>query len=383
MPLCHAVLLTPSLYFRPSHLPTRRHNQLCSFHSPYTLPSSVSCKSFACHSYENCRGVYQQFPFWPTLREIEGLAQIVAEEFTSAGTIPSLSGAKQDSPLASVLFPFHSITTAKSPVRSCLNSSAFNTYAPLCMCWALLTSSVNAAMPQAVNVVGQTEQQGLADLGSQAAPGGARGELAFDGREHAFDLGALPIRFFRKSAEHLIADSTVRDTPAPSGNDALGSQALPNIFVVGFGVELRIREHHTDRSAARRHIEQPRQSTRVASPRLTRPLRQQNLLPHIRNNQPLQPRATRPGPVRMLLQAPVEKSADGGIGEPRPIDGCRNGAAPASPQPTHGFLQSTVDGVVLQPPQKTIQRGVVRHGWQVQRGAQLLMLEQAHFGFAN
>ena len=34
------------------------------FHSPYTLPSSVSRKSFACHSYENCRRVYQQFPFW-------------------------------------------------------------------------------------------------------------------------------------------------------------------------------------------------------------------------------------------------------------------------------------------------------------------------------
>ncbi len=28
-----------------------------------TLPSSVSCKSFACHSYENGRGAYQQFPF--------------------------------------------------------------------------------------------------------------------------------------------------------------------------------------------------------------------------------------------------------------------------------------------------------------------------------
>src|SRR5437660_68061 len=25
--------------------------------SPYTLPSSVSCKSRVCHSYENCRGV--------------------------------------------------------------------------------------------------------------------------------------------------------------------------------------------------------------------------------------------------------------------------------------------------------------------------------------
>src|SRR6266478_4170978 len=33
-------------------------------HLPYLLPSSVSCNSFVCHSYENCLGVYQQFPFW-------------------------------------------------------------------------------------------------------------------------------------------------------------------------------------------------------------------------------------------------------------------------------------------------------------------------------
>src|SRR6266852_6757299 len=31
-------------------------------YSPYTLPSSVSRKSFACHSYENTRGVYPKFP---------------------------------------------------------------------------------------------------------------------------------------------------------------------------------------------------------------------------------------------------------------------------------------------------------------------------------
>src|SRR5690242_8008936 len=31
-------------------------------HLPYVLPSSVSRKSFGCHSYENCRGVYQRFP---------------------------------------------------------------------------------------------------------------------------------------------------------------------------------------------------------------------------------------------------------------------------------------------------------------------------------
>src|SRR5258708_20273293 len=34
------------------------------FHLPYALPSSVSRIPFVCHSYENCRGVYQQFPLW-------------------------------------------------------------------------------------------------------------------------------------------------------------------------------------------------------------------------------------------------------------------------------------------------------------------------------
>ena len=29
-----------------------------------TLSFSVACKPFACHSYENTGGVYQQFPFW-------------------------------------------------------------------------------------------------------------------------------------------------------------------------------------------------------------------------------------------------------------------------------------------------------------------------------
>jgi len=96
-------------------------------------------------------------------------------------------------------------------------------------------------MPQAVDVVGQAEQQGLADLRGQAAPGCARRELSFDSGEDAFDLGALPIRFFRKSAEHLIPDSAVRDTPTSRGDNALGSQALPNMFVVGFGIKLRIR----------------------------------------------------------------------------------------------------------------------------------------------
>src|SRR6266849_4914154 len=51
--------------------------------------------------------------------------------------------------------------------------------------------------------------------------------------------------------------------------------------------------------------------------------------------------------------------------------------------PTHRFVQSAIDGVVLQPPQKTIQRGVVGHRPQSQCGAQLVVLAQAYFGFAK
>jgi len=90
-------------------------------------------------------------------------------------------------------------------------------------------------MPQTVNVVGKAEQQGLANLGCQAAPGRARGELALDGREDAFDLSALPVRPFRKGAEHLTANSAIGNTSSPSGDNALRSQSLPNVLVVGFG----------------------------------------------------------------------------------------------------------------------------------------------------
>jgi len=34
------------------------------FNHFHTLSFSVCGKSFTCHSYENNRGVYQQFPFW-------------------------------------------------------------------------------------------------------------------------------------------------------------------------------------------------------------------------------------------------------------------------------------------------------------------------------
>jgi len=45
--------LAPFLGLAPAPCHPRLNS--ASFHSPYTLPSSVSRNSFVCHSYENCR----------------------------------------------------------------------------------------------------------------------------------------------------------------------------------------------------------------------------------------------------------------------------------------------------------------------------------------
>src|SRR6266704_2106481 len=78
----HAVLPTPLVSLRlprakprgpvlsPSRTQIARQTPLIPsfvFKALRTLPSSVSRKSCSCRSYENCRGVYQQFPFWNSI----------------------------------------------------------------------------------------------------------------------------------------------------------------------------------------------------------------------------------------------------------------------------------------------------------------------------
>ena len=79
----HAVLLTPSVSLRLSLFPCRKQNQQSCFHSPYTLPSSVSRKSFACHSYENIGAVGVFFPFWNRTKSGEGHSQNYSTSFFS------------------------------------------------------------------------------------------------------------------------------------------------------------------------------------------------------------------------------------------------------------------------------------------------------------
>src|SRR5260370_16678947 len=55
----HAIRLFPSASFTSSI----SFISLIS-HLPDLLPSSVSPNPFVCHSYENCRGIHLQFPFW-------------------------------------------------------------------------------------------------------------------------------------------------------------------------------------------------------------------------------------------------------------------------------------------------------------------------------
>src|SRR3989442_532426 len=67
----HAVLLTPSVSLRVIQplscaqiMREAPRILFFVFKSLRTLSFSVSCKSCVCHSYENGRGVYQQFPIW-------------------------------------------------------------------------------------------------------------------------------------------------------------------------------------------------------------------------------------------------------------------------------------------------------------------------------
>jgi hypothetical protein len=67
------------------------------FQVRYSLPSSVSSKSFACHSYENCRGVPQLFPLWNppltkshTVRLAKSIPHDSARRPIHCPTIPNL-----------------------------------------------------------------------------------------------------------------------------------------------------------------------------------------------------------------------------------------------------------------------------------------------------
>jgi hypothetical protein len=70
------------------NVPTCKPSNIPTFAFPYTLPSSVSRNSFICHSYENCRGVYQQFPFWNPSQGMEVVPLLDLRTFRHSNVSP-------------------------------------------------------------------------------------------------------------------------------------------------------------------------------------------------------------------------------------------------------------------------------------------------------
>ena len=68
-------------------------------------------------------------------------------------------------------------------------------------------------MPETVEVVGESEKEGLSDLQDQATTGSACRQLAFYHREDGFYLRPWSVRFLRKIAIHLPAQHSLRNTP--------------------------------------------------------------------------------------------------------------------------------------------------------------------------
>ncbi len=179
------------------------------------------------------------------------------------------ASARSESPTEGFPHPLVFVSVASKGLRICLSDFRMNS--------GSVDILPDESMPQAIEIIGEAEEEGLANLGGQATPRGTRGEFTFDDRKDGFDLGALPVRFFREGAVHLIANGAIGDPPALGGDDAPSPQALPNVLVMGFGVKLRIRQHHANGRASCRHVQQSRQIAHVGSWPAMRPLRQQNL----------------------------------------------------------------------------------------------------------
>ena len=97
---------------------------------------------------------------------------------------------------------------------------------------------------EAVEVAGESEKEGLSDLRDKVGSRSTRRELAFHHREDGFYLGPLSVLFLWRMAIPLPAQRSLRSTPTwLCRNNILRPPALPNLQVIGFGIELGIGQH--------------------------------------------------------------------------------------------------------------------------------------------
>jgi len=103
---------------------------------------------------------------------------------------------------------------------------------------------------QAIKIVRQTQQQGLAALRKQTATRSAARQFAFGNGENSFNQRATAVFLTRKMVSHLGTNAVKGPGlfPALGGDDAQSMQLLADESVVTLGVELGIGQHAADRS---------------------------------------------------------------------------------------------------------------------------------------
>jgi hypothetical protein len=98
---------------------------------------------------------------------------------------------------------------------------------------------------QAVKIVSQTQQQGLATLRKQAAAGSAARQFAFGHGEDGFNQRPTTVFSAVEIVSHLSSDAMngPRLFSAFSGDDAESLKLLADEGVVALGIELGIGQH--------------------------------------------------------------------------------------------------------------------------------------------
>src|SRR5512146_1074271 len=105
-------------------------------------------------------------------------------------------------------------------------------------------------MPQAVKIVRQTEEQGLAALRKQASARRTAREFTFGDGEDGFDQRAATVFLAGEIGAHLCSNTMNPPSlfPALGGDDAQGMKLLTNKGVIALGIELGVSQHAADGS---------------------------------------------------------------------------------------------------------------------------------------
>lgn len=239
---------------------------------------------------------------------------------------------------------------------------------------------------QKVDVVGQAQEHGIPPLRLLRAPRCLGRQFPLDDGEDALDLRALAVTLAREATAHPRPDAL--DLPASltalGRDDAVGSDDISHVLVVTLAVELRIREHQADRRHLMGGAHQRAQGRAVVVWPLPSSLRQHAAAQDIDDDRPLTPMP--PGKPFAAVGAPVdEERADGARRESGRVDGDNSplSLAPTASRTSGNRDEHLIEHLVADAAHEAVQSSVVRCSLQAERLAQVRMLGEPHFSFAE